>query len=141
MIESINYDLWNGKTHSEILSAIKTNKITKTAGWQLIAEYGIYYYSESETRNEEATKKTALDLMKQAAVYFTEDGELQKHIGHCLFLLGRSAEAQPYYKRAGALGANMTDVGAYGGTGIRTGPRGGKYMFKINPGTASSLKP
>ncbi len=141
MVESINYDLWNGKTHSEILAAIKTNKITKTAGWQLIAEYGIYYYSESETRNEEATKKTALDLMKQAAVYFTDDGELQKHIGHCLFLLGRSAEAQPYYKRAGALGANMTDVGAYGGTGIRTGPRGGKYMFKINPGTASSLKP
>lgn len=141
MIESVNYDLWNGKTHTEILAAIKSNKITKTAGWQLIAEYGIYYYSESETRNAEATKKTALNLMNQAAAYFPEDGELQKHIGHCLFLLGRSAEAQPYYKRAGALGANMTDVGAYGGTGIRTGPRGGKYIFKVNPGTASSLEP
>ena len=32
----------------------------------------------------------------------------------------------------------MTDVGAYGGTGTRTGPRGGKYQFKISPGTVDS---
>lgn len=138
MVEAVQYDLWSGKTHTQILEAIKTNKISKTPGWQLIAEYGIYYYSESESRNTTETKKMALNLMQQAAAYFKYDGELQKHIGHCLFLLGKSSEAQPYYKRAQQLGANMTDVGAYGGTGTRTGPRGGKYQFKISPGTVES---
>ena len=138
MVEAVQYDLWSGKTHTQILDAIKTNKISKTPGWQLIAEYGIYYYSESESRNTAETKKLALNLMQQAAAYFKYDGELQKHIGHCLFLLGRSSEAQPYYKKAQQLGANMTDVGAYGGTGTRTGPRGGKYQFKVSPGTVDS---
>ena len=132
------YDLWNGKTHTEILNAIKANKISKSAGWQLIAEYGIYYYSESDTRNSTETKKSALKLMMSAANFLTKDGELQKHIGHCLFLLGRSSEAQAYYRRAQSLGANMTDVGVYGGTGTRTGPRGGKHNFKFNPGTVNS---
>jgi hypothetical protein len=138
MVETVQYDLWSGKTHTQILDAIKTNKLSKNPGWQLIAEYGIYYYSESESRNTTETKKKALNLMQQAAAYFKYDGELQKHIGHCLFLLGRSSEAQPYYKKAKQLGANMTDVGAYGGTGTRTGPRGGKYQFKISPGTVGS---
>ena len=141
MVDLVNYDLWYGKSHNEIMEAIKSKKISPRIGWQIIGEYGIYYYSESENRNSTETKNTALNMMKQAAVHFPQDGELQKHIGHCLFLLGRSAEAQPYYKRAQALGANMTDVGAYGGTGVRTGPRGGKHVFKISPGTVNSQKP
>jgi hypothetical protein len=141
MVDLVYYALWYGKSHDEVLDAIKSKKISKNAGWQIIGEYGIYYYSESESRNSAETKKTSLNLMKQAAAYFPEDGELQKHIGHCLFLLGRSSEAQPYYKRAKALGANMTDVGALGGKGVRTGSRGGKYNFKISPGTVNSLEP
>lgn len=137
-IENVEYDLWNGKPYAEILEAIKNNKVSKTPGWQIIAEYGIYYYSESESRNSTETKKIALILMKQAAQYFRGDGDLQKHIGHCLFLLGNSAEAQAYYKRAISLGANMTDVGAYGGKGTKTGPRGGKSNFTILPGTIKS---
>ena len=138
MVEAVQYDLWSDKSHKQILEAIKTKKISHTPGWQLLAEFGVYYYSESESRNTTETKKLALNLMQQAASYFKYDGELQKNIGHCLFLLGRSSEAQPYYKRAQKLGANMTDVGAYGGTATRTGPRGGKYQYKIKPGTVDS---
>jgi tetratricopeptide (TPR) repeat protein len=138
MVEAVQYDLWSDKSHTQILDALKNNKISKTPGWQLIAEYGVYYYSESESRNTTETKKLALNLMQQASSYFKYDGELQKHIGHCLFLLGRSSEAQAYYKKAKQLGANMTDVGAYGGTATRTGPRGGKYQYKIKPGTVDS---
>ena len=141
MVDLVYYSLWYGKSHHEVLDAIKSKKVSQNAGWQIIGEYGIYYYSESESRNSAETKKMSLNLMKQAAAYFPEDGELQKHIGHCLFLLGRSSEAQPYYKRAKALGANMTDVGALGGKGVRTGSRGGKYNFKISPGTVNSLEP
>jgi hypothetical protein len=141
MVDQVYYALWYGKSHDEVLDAIRSKKISKNAGWQIIGEYGIYYYSESESRNSAETKKTSLNLLKQAAAYFPEDGELQKHIGHCLFLLGRSSEAQPYYKRANALGANMTDVGALGGKGVRTGSRGGKYNFKISPGTVNSQEP
>ena len=137
-IQKIDYDLWYGKSSAQILDAIKNNKINKTSGWQLIADHAIYNYSESESRNSTQTKKSSLILMKQAAQFLKNDGELQKHIGHCLFLLGNSSEAQAYYKRAIILGANMTDVGALGGKGIKKGPGSGKSNFTILPGTINT---